>query len=425
MIAADGGHAYAEHGVGRSRGTQVFQLAGNIARGGIVETAFGITLGELVEEYGGGTAAAGRSAPSRSGARSAPTSRSTSSTCRWTTRRSPRPARWSATAASWSSTTPSTWPSRRASRWSSAPRSRAASARRAGSARGAASRSIDRIIADQDREPNLVLLDDLCEVMTDGSLCAMGGLTPMPVRSAIRHFAEDFGRPGTTPAPAFGRADESDRHADRHPAPTQRSAWHRATTNPDHRQRERHHESARGTRLRDAGPRRRTVELEIDGRTVSVPAGTSVMRAAAQAGIDIPKLCATDSLEAFGSCRLCVVEVDGVKGTPGVLHDARGRGHGGPHPEREARAAAPQRHGAVHLRPPARLPDLRRQRRLRAAGHGRRQSGLRDVRYGYAGENHLDAPKDTSTRTSTSTRASASSARAACARATRCRARSR
>jgi formate dehydrogenase major subunit len=58
------------------------------------------------------------------------------------------------------------------------------------------------------------------------------------------------------------------------------------------------------------------VELEIDGQPVSVPAGTSVMRAAAEAGFNIPKLCATDSLDAFGSCRLCLVEIEGGKGTP-------------------------------------------------------------------------------------------------------------
>ena len=56
--------------------------------------------------------------------------------------------------------------------------------------------------------------------------------------------------------------------------------------------------------------------LEIDGQCVEVPVGTSVMRAAALMGNDIPKLCATDSLEPFGSCRLCVVEIDGRKGTP-------------------------------------------------------------------------------------------------------------
>ena len=59
-----------------------------------------------------------------------------------------------------------------------------------------------------------------------------------------------------------------------------------------------------------------TVSVTIDGRSVTVPEGTSVMRAAAEAGIDIPRLCATDSLKAFGSCRLCLVEVEGGKGTP-------------------------------------------------------------------------------------------------------------
>jgi formate dehydrogenase iron-sulfur subunit len=61
---------------------------------------------------------------------------------------------------------------------------------RVGAVRGV--ETIDRIRAGQDRDANLVLLDDLCEVMTDGSLCAMGGLTPMPVRSAVTHFGEDF-----------------------------------------------------------------------------------------------------------------------------------------------------------------------------------------------------------------------------------------
>jgi formate dehydrogenase major subunit len=59
-----------------------------------------------------------------------------------------------------------------------------------------------------------------------------------------------------------------------------------------------------------------TISLEVDGLPVSVPEGTSVMRAAALAGVDIPKLCATDRLDAFGSCRLCLVEIDGRRGTP-------------------------------------------------------------------------------------------------------------
>src|SRR5215470_11282188 len=60
----------------------------------------------------------------------------------------------------------------------------------------------------------------------------------------------------------------------------------------------------------------RVVTLEIDGTSVTVPDGTSVMRAAALASRDIPKLCATDSLKSFGSCRLCLVEIDGRRGYP-------------------------------------------------------------------------------------------------------------
>ena len=59
-----------------------------------------------------------------------------------------------------------------------------------------------------------------------------------------------------------------------------------------------------------------SVTLEIDSVAVTVPKGTSLMRAAAEAGIGVPKLCATDSLQAFGSCRLCLVEIEGRKGYP-------------------------------------------------------------------------------------------------------------
>src|SRR5262245_27922200 len=63
-------------------------------------------------------------------------------------------------------------------------------------------------------------------------------------------------------------------------------------------------------------PATNDVPLDIDGRPVTVRAGTSILRAAAEAGFKVPKLCATDSLQAFGSCRLCVVEIDGRKGFP-------------------------------------------------------------------------------------------------------------
>ncbi|MBU6266738.1 MAG: (2Fe-2S)-binding protein, partial [Sphingomonadales bacterium] len=67
-----------------------------------------------------------------------------------------------------------------------------------------------------------------------------------------------------------------------------------------------------GTPARSGAP----VTLTIDGRAVSVPEGTSVMRAAAECGGAIPKLCATDSVEAFGSCRMCLVEIEGMRGLP-------------------------------------------------------------------------------------------------------------
>ena len=60
----------------------------------------------------------------------------------------------------------------------------------------------------------------------------------------------------------------------------------------------------------------KTVTLTIDGRAVTVPEGTSIMRAAMEMGTQVPKLCATDMLDAFGSCRLCLVEIDGRAGTP-------------------------------------------------------------------------------------------------------------
>ena len=364
MILADGGAAYAELGVGRSRGTQVFQLgrqhrARRHRRDGVRHHPGRAGRGLRRRHAHPGA----RCAPSRSAGRSAPTCRPSSSTCRWTTRRSPRPARWSATAASWSSTTPSTWRGRPGSRWSSAPRSRAASARRAGSARCAASRSSTGSSPARTATQNLVLLDDLCELMTDGSLCAMGGLTPMPVRSALQHFPEDFASPAS--------------HRRRRPVELRP---HRTRLHPhtQHDRRRSRHDLLKEPDLGTPDAGTATVEVEVDGQPVSVPEGTSVMRAAALAGIDVPKLCATDSLEPFGSCRLCLVEVDGGKGTPASCTTPVRRRHEG-HAPRSPKLdeAAPRRDGALHLRPPAGLPDLPGQRRLRAAGHGRRRRPAR------------------------------------------------
>jgi len=137
------------------------------------------------------------------------------------------------------------------------------------------------------------------------------------------------------------------------------------------------------------------VTLTIDGRSVTVPLGTSVMRAAAECGGSIPKLCATDNLAAFGSCRLCLVEVDGMRGTP-------------------ASCTTPAAQGmVVHTQSP-RLQKLRKGvMELYISDHPldcltcsantdcelqdtAAQVGLRDVRYGYAGASHLAETADLS-----------------------------
>ena len=134
----------------------------------------------------------------------------------------------------------------------------------------------------------------------------------------------------------------------------------------------------------------KTVELQIDGRTLNVPESTSVMRAAAQAGISIPKLCATDMLEAFGSCRLCLVEIEGRKGYP-------------------ASCTTPVAAGMKVCTQTPKLAEIRRGvmelyisdhpldcLTCPANGHCELQDmagmvGLREVRYGYDGANHVHA----------------------------------
>ena len=121
----------------------------------------------------------------------------------------------------------------------------------------------------------------------------------------------------------------------------------------------------------------KTVTLTIDGNEVTVPEGTSLMRAAMDAGIQVPKLCATDMMDAFGSCRLCVVEIEGRNGTPASCTTPVAEGLKVTHAERAAEAHPQGRDGALHLRPSAGLPDLRGERRLRAAGHGGRRGPAR------------------------------------------------
>ncbi|SEH26625.1 formate dehydrogenase alpha subunit [Methylobacterium sp. 275MFSha3.1] len=131
-----------------------------------------------------------------------------------------------------------------------------------------------------------------------------------------------------------------------------------------------------------------TVTLTIDGMSVTVPAGTSVMAAAMQAGTQIPKLCATDSLEPFGSCRLCLVEIEGRRGTPASCTTPAENGMV-VHTQNEKLAKL--RKGVMELYISDHPLDC-----LTCAANGdcelQTQAGvvgLRDVRYGYEGDNHV------------------------------------
>jgi formate dehydrogenase major subunit len=137
------------------------------------------------------------------------------------------------------------------------------------------------------------------------------------------------------------------------------------------------------------------VTLTIDDREVIVPEGTSVMRAAALAGVSIPKLCATDQLEAFGSCRLCLVQIAGVKGMPASCTTPVAEGM---KVTTENKAIADVRRGVMELYISDHPLDCLT---CPANGHCELQDmagvvGLREVRYGYEGANHLKAEKDTS-----------------------------
>jgi formate dehydrogenase iron-sulfur subunit len=191
-VLAGGAAAYAAHGVGRSRGTQVFQLAGNVARGGIVETAFGISLGELVQTWAGGTLT-GR--PVRAVQVGGPLG------AYLPVEQFDLPMDYEAFAAAgamvghggvvvFDDTVDLARQARFAMEFCAIESCGKCTPCRVGAVRGV--EVIDKITAGVDREANLALLEDLCDLMTDGSLCAMGGLTPMPVRSALKHWRPDF-----------------------------------------------------------------------------------------------------------------------------------------------------------------------------------------------------------------------------------------
>jgi formate dehydrogenase iron-sulfur subunit len=206
MILADGAANYQGLGVGRSRGTQVFQLGGNVARGGIVELPFGSTLGDLVDRYGGGTRT-GR--PVRAVQVGGPLG-AYLPVERFDLRMDYEEFAEAGAMVGhggvvvFDDTVDMARMARFAMEFCAAESCGKCTPCRVGAVRGR--ETIDRIIAGTEVDANLVLLEDLCELMTDGSLCAMGGLTPMPVRSAVEHFPGDFRRstPQPLPMPQFG-----------------------------------------------------------------------------------------------------------------------------------------------------------------------------------------------------------------------------
>jgi formate dehydrogenase iron-sulfur subunit len=195
VIIDDGAGFYKNYGMGRSRGTQPFQLAGNIKQGGLVEKAFGITLKELVHDFGGGTLS-GR--PVRAVQVGGPLGAYLPADQLDIAMDSEALAAVKGMLGHgglvvFDDTVDMAQQARFAMEFCAVESCGKCTPCRIGSTRGV--EVIDRIITDQDRAKNLRLLDDLCETMVDGSLCALGGLTPFPVQSAIRHFPEDFDKP--------------------------------------------------------------------------------------------------------------------------------------------------------------------------------------------------------------------------------------
>ena len=192
IILARGAAFYRDFGVGRSRGTLPIQLAGNVKHGGLIEKAFGLTLRELLYDYGGGSYS---SRPIRAvqaggplGAYIPPQHFDTVIDYE----------AFSAVDALvghggfvvFDDTVDMADMARFAMEFCAVESCGKCTPCRIGSTRGV--EVIDRILAGTDREGNLGLLTDLCDTMVDGSLCGLGGMAPFPVRSALKHFPEDF-----------------------------------------------------------------------------------------------------------------------------------------------------------------------------------------------------------------------------------------
>ncbi|KVD74883.1 formate dehydrogenase [Burkholderia sp. ABCPW 14] len=202
IIFARGAAFYRDYGMGRSRGTLPFQLAGNVKRGGLVELAFGVTLRELLFDFGGGTAS-GR--PARAAQVGGPLGTYLPDS-QWDI-----PLDYEAYAAAGAvvghggivlhdDTSNLAQLAEYAMHFCALESCGKCTPCRIGSTRGV--ETIAKIRAGDTSERQVRLLRDLCDTMTAGSLCAMGGMTPYPVLSALDHFPEDFGLAAHAPSAA-------------------------------------------------------------------------------------------------------------------------------------------------------------------------------------------------------------------------------
>lgn len=193
VILDRGAAFYKDYGMGRSRGTLPFQLAGNVKQGGLIEKAFGVTLRELMYDFGGGSYT-GRAikAVQVGGPLGAYLPES-----QWDT-----PMDYEAYTALWAvlghggivvhdDTADLAKLARYAMKFCAIESCGKCTPCRIGAVRGV--EVMDKIIAHQDEKAQITLLRDLCDTMLHGSMCAMGGMTPYPVLSALKHFPQDFG----------------------------------------------------------------------------------------------------------------------------------------------------------------------------------------------------------------------------------------
>lgn len=198
LILDKGAQYYQDYGMGRSRGTLPVQLAGNIKQGGLIELAFGVTLREILYDYGGGSAS-GR--PIKAVQVGGPLGAYLPES-QWDT-----PLDYEAFAALWAvlghggivvhdDSADLSQLARYAMEFCAIESCGKCTPCRIGSTRGV--EVIDKIRAGHQRAQQVVLLRDLCDTMLNGSLCAMGGMTPYPVLSALNHFPQDFGQADTS-----------------------------------------------------------------------------------------------------------------------------------------------------------------------------------------------------------------------------------